>query len=75
MNNKSFVYPLRLPAKAGKRIGYTDTKGYEWADKCGGYAIQGKSGAFIKSIEGDYFNVMGLPVSRLYCELKKLELI
>ena len=68
-------YHIRPLAKAGVRIGYTDIERYEWADKCGGYAIQGKAGVFVKSIEGDYFNVVGLPVNRLYCELKKLELI
>lgn len=38
----------------------------EPSDKAGAYAIQGKASAFIKSITGDYFNVVGLPLSELY---------
>jgi len=43
----------------------------ECFDKAGGYGIQGKFAAFIEKIEGDYYNVMGLPLSRIYQELKK----
>ncbi|MCH7807529.1 MAG: septum formation inhibitor Maf [Proteobacteria bacterium] len=34
----------------------------EWRGKAGGYAIQGKAGAFVKRINGSYTNVVGLPL-------------
>ena len=41
-------------------------------DKAGAYAIQGKCAIYIDKIEGDYNNVVGLPVSRIYRELQKI---
>jgi len=41
-------------------------------DKAGGYAIQGLFAKYIKSIEGDYYNVMGLPLNEVYNALKKI---
>jgi len=46
---------------------------YHPLDKAGAYGIQEWIGYIgVTSIEGSYFNVMGLPVQRLYTELKKL---
>ena len=41
-------------------------------DKAGGYGIQGKCAIYIEKIDGDYNNVVGLPVAAIYRELQKL---
>jgi septum formation protein len=41
-------------------------------DKAGAYAIQGQAGRYIPRIEGCYFNIVGLPLSRLLTSLHEL---
>jgi septum formation protein len=37
----------------------------EWRERAGGYAIQGRGAALVAAIDGDYSNVVGLPVATL----------
>ncbi len=69
INDTTTVYFKKL---SKKEIDYY-IKTYQPYDKAGGYGIQewiGKIG--IKNIKGSYFNVMGLPIHKLYKELIKL---
>lgn len=75
---KSFTFSectdVKVAAMTDEEIsGYVKTG--EPDDKAGAYGIQGIFAKFIEGIEGDYYNVMGLPVARLYKELKNNALI
>ena len=49
---------------------YIRTK--ESLDKAGAYGIQGYGALLVEEIQGDYFNIVGLPISRLSDLLKKI---
>ena len=58
------------------RLSETDIDFYiqtqEPFDKAGAYGIQGIGGRFVRRIDGCYFNVMGLPLSRLWEILRQM---
>lgn len=52
---------------------YIDTG--EPFDKAGAYAIQGLFAPYVKSISGDYYNIVGLPLNELYRVLKEIKIV
>jgi septum formation protein len=52
-----------------RRLGEPELRWYlsagEWRERAGGYAIQGRGAALVDAIEGDFWNVVGLPVPEL----------
>ena len=57
-----------------KRLSAAEADAYiacgEWRGKAGGYAIQGRAGAFISEVKGSYSNVVGLPLFETYTLLQ-----
>ena len=67
-----FCFHIGTLDKAGVPIWRESVQKYNWQDKAGGYGIQEPFGMkYIKRIDGDYYNVVGLPVSRLVQMLKQ----
>lgn len=62
-----------FPLSAEEIVRYAESG--EPLDKAGAYGIQGSGSLLVRGIEGDYYNVMGLPVGRLYHFLKEFGLI
>lgn len=61
---------VHIHSMSGEEIeAYLDTG--DAFDKAGSYGIQGPFAAYVDGIEGDYSNVVGLPVSAVYQELKE----
>ena len=58
------------PLSQGEILRYVDTG--EPMDKAGSYGIQGGAALFAEKLQGDYYNVMGLPVCRLWQMLQQL---
>jgi septum formation protein len=56
---------VRFAALSEAEINWYVSTG-ETADKAGAYAIQGRAALFIEEIEGDYWNVVGLPIRLVY---------
>ncbi|MCR5792739.1 MAG: Maf family nucleotide pyrophosphatase [Lachnospiraceae bacterium] len=58
-----------LPMTREEIVAYVKTK--DPLDKAGSYGIQGVFAPYVEGIVGDYYNVVGLPISRLVKEIKK----
>lgn len=65
---ETFVYFKKLSVREIREY----VKREKVMDKAGGYAAQGLGAAFIEKIDGDYFNVVGLPLYELALELRRV---
>lgn len=65
-DTKVFIAPM----DDGQMDAYLATG--EHRDKAGAYAVQGRFAIYVQGLAGDYYNVVGLPVSRLYQESLKM---
>lgn len=59
--------------KMSKKDIYEYIETNEPMDKAGAYAIQGKAAKYIRSINGDYYTIVGLPIGKVIKSLKKLK--
>src|SRR5690554_4657212 len=67
-NKKIITYEktaVKIKNLSNEKIERYINSGEVW-DKAGSYAIQGLGGLFVEYIVGDYFNVVGLPICKLY---------
>lgn len=72
-HEESFLVSTRLtvrPLSEAEITGYVATG--EWHGCAGGYRVEGQGGCLFSEIEGDYFNVLGLPLPRLITALRLL---
>ena len=63
---------VRFCELSGEEIDWYVSTG-EPRDKAGAYAIQGRGAIFIEGIEGDYFNIVGLPVRLVYEMMRRIK--
>jgi septum formation protein len=63
---------VKFAEMSGEEIEFLVAEGAP-LDKAGAYAVQAQAALFIEEIEGDYWNVVGLPISLLYRMLKILQ--
>jgi len=69
------ITDAQLTAVRFAKLTEAEIRGYiatgEPMDKAGAYGIQGRGSVLVEHIEGDYFNVMGLPIRKVYSMLEK----
>lgn len=54
-------------------LSYIETE--EYMDKAGSYGIQGLGGLFVEEIQGCFYNIVGLPINKLYRKLSNIGVI
>ena len=64
---------VRFAEMSGAEITFLAERG-DPLDKAGAYAVQAQAALFIEGIEGDYWNVVGLPISLVYSLIKKQDI-